>query len=285
MKKVALVTSTEFPKLSESDQLLVSPLKRHGVEPTAVAWDDPSVEWSQFDAIILRSAWNYHYRYDPFIKWVTDLEKIRVPVFNAPAVVKWNSQKTYLKDLAQKGIRTIPTVYQTYHSHCDLAREMETHSWNTVVVKPVIGASAYEIFSVSRSDVETGQKKLTKLLEKKGCMLQPLMEEVQQGEYSLIFIGGKYSHAVLKVPPKNDFRSNYQFGSREIIVEPDKTILDQAAHVISQVKSDLLYARVDGIRKDNTFVLMELELIEPHLFFDMYPSGAEFFAAECAKRL
>lgn len=284
MKKIALVTCSEFPRLSQSDQLLISPLKTYGFDPIIAPWDDTSINWGQFQMVILRSAWNYHYRYTQFMEWLDAIENTGVPLYNSPSLVRWNSKKTYLRDLNKKGVATIPTEYLTQHSMHNLPQFMEVHGWNEAVVKPAVGASAYEIFRVSKNSLGDGQKRLDKLLAKGDCLLQPLMKEVEHaGEYSFVFIAGKYSHCILKVPPEGEFRSNYGFGGQEIMITPDHTLKTQAERVISCIKSKTLYARVDGIRKKNAFILMELELIEPHLFFDYHPQSAERFALECKK--
>lgn len=279
MKRIALVTCSEFLELSASDQLLMGPLTREGFAPVATAWDDPSVAWNEFSAIILRSTWNYHYMYEPFISWLTRMELLRIPLWNPPSVVRWNSQKTYLRDLSAKGIRTIPTQYIPRNCAFDLSLYMNSLPFNEAVIKPTIGASAYGVISVSKGNEKFGQRNLNALLEKTDCMIQPLINSVRtQGEYSSVFIGGTYSHTVLKTPPKGEFRSNFQFGSKEVLMRPDAQLIRDAATVLSAVEDKTLYARVDSIRDAEGFMLMELELIEPHLFFDFYPKGAEQFA-------
>src|SRR4030042_2037048 len=103
MKTVGLITYCQSPELTPSDQLLVEPLKKLGFNPVAVPWDDENVNWSAFDVLIFRSCWNYHLQYKKFIEWLNHLEKLHIPVWNPIPIIKWNSNKIYLKDLEYKG--------------------------------------------------------------------------------------------------------------------------------------------------------------------------------------
>lgn len=252
MKHVALVTSTTYPKLSESDTFLLEPLKKEGIIAHAVAWDKQEADWALFDAIILRSCWNYPAKYKQFLAWLSNLQHLNANVWNPVNIVRRNSKKTYLFDLEKKGIPIIPTA-------CEF------------VTKPIVGNSA---LGVSKSS------------QKGEFLWQPLVPEVMaEGEYSFVFIGGKLTHAVLKTPKKGDFRANVQFGATEKRITPSKILARQAQRVLDAIDTNLLYARVDGINRNGTFLLMELELIEPHLFFDMNPKAADVFAHAVKKLL
>ncbi len=216
MKHVALVTCSTFPELSTSDSFLVEPLRKVGCIPHVVPWDKKNVDWNLFDAIILRSTWNYPKHYDQFIAW---LDNLHTNVFNPIQTLKWNSHKSYLLDLAKKEIPIIPTV-----------------------IKPAV------------SNGEMGIEYL----------VQPFAPEVKnEGEYRFIFIGGKFTHAVLKTQNKIT------------LVQPSPELIQQAA---SAFNTNFLYARVDGINRHGIFLLMELELIEPNLYFDLHPKAATIFA-------
>lgn len=283
MKSVALVTYKGSPELCESDQLLVAPLEEEGFQAHAIAWDD-RVDWTQFDSIILRSCWDYHTRITEFLDWLRMLKREKVTVWNPIDVVLWNYRKTYLKELAEKGIATISTVWLEKNSSHSLSHILIERGWKKAVVKPTVGASAYEIFLVTLVDAGASQKKLDRLLDISGVMVQPLIKEVQtEGEFSVVFIGGEYSHTVLKKALANEFRSNYEYRAVEQLVEPSQEVLDQATKIYRTVEAPLLYARIDGIVVNNIFTLMELELIEPYLFFDLFPQGAERFAQALVK--
>ena len=146
------------------------------------------------------------------------------------------------------------------------------------MIKPTIGVDAYHILKTNYLDALAKQKDLDKLLENSDILIQPLIEEIKNGELSIIFFGNNYGHTVLKKPAKNDFRTNYDLGGSIEIAEIKPNILSQVKKIVGSIVKDILYARVDGVIIKGKFVLMELELIEPHLFLDLYPNSAELFA-------
>lgn len=285
MKSVALITYGESPDLTESDRLLIKPLQDEGFNPRAVAWDDKEIDWTQYDYLVLRSCWNYHYSFSKFLNWLSHLEKIKAKLWNPIPVVRWNADKRYLKDLEKQEVSIPPTIWLDKGTKANLEDVMNDKGWDDVVVKPTVGASVYEVFRIKIDKHNTAQPKLEMLLNKTDVMIQPLMSEViTEGEFSFIFLGGEYSHAMLKRPKKGDFRSNYHCGGKETKVEPDKGLVEQASSVLKKVDSPLLYARIDGINRNGKFILMEIELIEPHLFFDQDPKSPIRFARALKER-
>ncbi|HKO57839.1 MAG TPA: hypothetical protein VJ276_18370 [Thermoanaerobaculia bacterium] len=251
---IALVTWAGLPHLSDDDRLLQQAM----TGARAVVWDDPTVDWSSFDEVILRSTWDYHKRVDEFRAWVE-----RVPrLWNPREVVLWNLHKKYLLDYEQ----IVPTALVPAGAS---AREAaEARGWTKVVVKPAVSATAWRTELVDARDAGVHDVDV---------LVQPYMEEIEDGEWSLVFFGGEYSHAVLKRPRKGDFRVQSDFGGSAALRIPDARIIEQAAKL---VKPDWLYARVDGIERGGRFLLMELELTEPALFFGADPAApARFLAA------
>lgn len=279
MKHVALVTYDEYPNLTESDALLVEPLLKERINSSPIPWNDKTIDWSQFDAIILRSAWNYQFHYQEFLSWLSNLEKIKTRVFNPLPLLRWNSHKSYILDLQNKGVPVIPTIFNAKGKQNNLLNTMNNFHSDNIIIKPAIGASALGVTRIKRADCEKSEESIQKLFATEDYLIQPLMKEVMiEGEYSLVFIGNIFSHAVLKKPKRNEFRSNSEFGAKEEIINPSKSLIRQAADVIRTVESNILYARVDGINANGKFILMELEFIEPHLFFDLKPEAARLFA-------
>jgi glutathione synthase/RimK-type ligase-like ATP-grasp enzyme len=269
MKTVALVTYRNSSKLTRDDQLLVEPLKKYELNPVSAAWDDAKIDWSKFDCIILRSCWNYHLKYEQFMEWLDRIEKLKVSVWNPIHIIRWNSNKKYLKDLERKGIPIVPTVFLEKEEKYYLADIAKHKKWKDLVIKPAVGASSYNVTLITQNEYKEKQKEVEKLSQQSGILIQPYMKEISGGEYSFIFIGKQFSHSVLKIPKKGDFRSNYEMGAKENKIEADKNTIQQAANVIEAVNSPLLYARVDGIVQDDMLLLTELELIEPYLYFDL----------------
>lgn len=286
LNEVVFITSSESPHLSASDSLLITPLRKKEIIVRALPWDDLEIDWTRFTSIILRSCWNYHYNYPLFLKWLWKLKEKHVQLWNPIDVVIWNSNKKYLRDLENKGIPTIPTVWVSQKEKIELEIISKDKGWKDMVIKPCVGASAHEIIKASFGAYISAQIKIDELVQKTDVMIQPLMHEViTEGEYSLIFIDGEFSHAILKRPKKGDFRSNYHYGATKKKVTLDKRFISQALNILKTIESPLLYARVDGIRRKDTFILMELELIEPHLFFDHDSQSPIRFAEALAGKI
>jgi len=273
------VTCQRLPKLSVSDQLLLQPLEELGFTPQPVIWNDKKADWLSYDYLIPRSCWDYYKHIDDYNVWLTYLTAIHARVWNPVPVLRWNSTKKYLKDLEYNGVNIIPTVYITMKEKYFLHDIIKNKKWKHFVLKPAIGADGFEVSRGEIDTVKSSQKQLDNLLKKSDVLIQPLMNEaVDDGEYSLIFIGGNYSHAVLKRPKAGDFRSTYAFGGSVTTIKPSNMLIRQASRILEKLDTPTLYARVDGINVRETFMIMELELTEPYLYFESAPSSAMKFA-------
>lgn len=278
MKTVALVTFSKLPKLFGSDNLLIDPFKKHGFKPLAVPWDKRDVSWENFDLVILRSCWNYHTRIPEFHDWLNKLESLKVNLWNPVNVIRWNMNKKYLLDLEKKGVPIIPTLLFNKEAIKDIRQLIDKKRWKEVVIKPAIGASAYKILKVNSRQIDSQLPYMEKVLQETEIIIQPFMEEViTMGEFSFVFINKKYSHAVLKKPKKDEFRSQIEFGGTELAVKPPPQLISQTQQAIDKIKSSLLYTRIDGLNIDGKLQIMEMELIEPDLFFKTNKNAVEKF--------
>ena len=215
---------------------------RYGIETDPRPWDDPKVNWSSYDAIIIRTAWDYHLRLDDFKQWMKQIEETGVPVFNDLAVIRWNIHKSYLKELELNGIRVPASEYFTQRSEDfpDLRKLMDSREWTQVVIKPCIGASAYKTTLVnSLSEVGQGQRDLEDLLKERDAMVQEYIAEITtRGEWSVIFFNRVFSHAMVKLPNPGDFKVNVDPDSEACNLprEPPPSVKDAAEAVMQQVK-------------------------------------------------
>jgi glutathione synthase/RimK-type ligase-like ATP-grasp enzyme len=276
---IAFATSDAHRDLTPDDHLAVVELQARGAAVTGAVWNDPSVDWTAFDSIIIRSTWDYHRHADEFRTWIGALEATGAPMWNPPAVLHWNMEKTYLRDLERAGVPVVPTEWLARGSRPDLAGLLASRGWLEAVVKPVISAAATRTWRVSRDTVSEIEAALAESLEIGDVMVQPFIPEIQtKGEWSLMFIEGEFSHAVRKMPTAGDFRVQTGFGGRSAADNPDSSVLSAARLVLDAVPSPWLYARVDGIETESGFVLLELEMLEPALFFSHTASGAARFA-------
>lgn len=266
-KKVAFVTYSALPDGTEDDRLAIQCLLDEGIDAEAIVWDAPDVDWTAFHSIVLRSCWDYHKRPEEFTQWVQRLAAIDSPLWNRPDLVLWNMNKRYLSSLDAKGIRTAPTVWLDKGSHASLSSIMREQGWEKAVVKPVISASADRTWLVAARQAEEKQPDLDAMLGQTDVMVQQFVEEItERGEWSFVFFNKEYSHAVLKQPATADFRVQEEFGGVLRKDTPSPEMVEQAGRIMALVEGPCLYARIDAVDTEEGPLLMELELIEPHLF-------------------
>src|SRR5262249_36638202 len=130
--------------LSDDDRRLIPLLEERGIEARAAVWSDASVDWRSADGVLIRSCWDYHLRHDEFLAWVDRLERAEVRMWNSPSLLRWNTDKRYLRDLEAKGIAIVPTHWGDRSSHLPLAEQLAALSWEKAVIKPCVSASSYK---------------------------------------------------------------------------------------------------------------------------------------------
>ena len=281
---IAFVTSAAHSDLTPDDQLAVAELKKRGVSVSGAVWNDPAVDWGAFDAIILRSTWDYHHHADEFRAWIAAREASDAPVWNPPPVLRWNMEKTYLRDLEDAGVPVVPTEWLARGSRPDLSALLEARGWAEAVVKPAISAAATRTWRVSRESASEIEGQLAESLELGDVMVQPFIPEIlTRGEWSLMFFDGEFSHAVRKMPIEGDFRVQTGFGGRSAVEHPGETVLSAVRRVLEAAPSPWLYVRVDGIETATGYVLLELEMLEPSLFLAQNPEAPARFADAIAR--
>jgi len=276
---LALGTWEQLPELSPSDRLLAAELTRLGAIVRPAIWSDAAVAWETFDAVVLRSTWDYHRRPDEFGAWLDRLDALRVTVFNDPSIVRWNMDKHYLQRMEPLGVATLPTVWLEPGAAPDVASLLRDRGWERAVVKPAISASGWHTRVVTPDDAAID-------LDPCGMLVQPFAEEiVREGEWSFVFVEGALQLSVLKTAHESDFRVQSNYGGSSTPLPAPATLAEQATEALRRAAPDTLYARVDGIDRDGTFVLMELELIEPELFFTYEPAAATALAKAVMARV
>jgi hypothetical protein len=267
MKRLALATAAKLPTLNDDDRLVIPALAELGLAAVPAVWDSPDVCWEEFQGVVVRSCWDYHQRLEEFLAWVTRLERAGVPLWNPPALLRWNSHKGYLRDLAAGGVAIVPTRWLARGRRVGLGQLLSDEGWIDAVVKPAVSASAAGTWRTSAATASADQSRLDALLLAGDVMVQPFIGEVcDPGEWSIIFFGGRFSHAVRKRPAAADYRVQWEFGGTAASMAPPPRLVADAAAVMAAVPGNPLYARVDGVERDDRLMLMELELIEPHLF-------------------
>ncbi len=277
--RVALVTCRALPALSDDDQVALPALAASGIEAEAVVWNDRTVAWSRYDAVIVRSAWDYYHHPLEFAAWIDRMAVESVPLWNPATVLRANLDKRYLRALESWGVAIVPTVWLEPGVPTDIAALLAGHGWAEAVIKPVVSAAAHRTHRVTPAS----QSVVDAVVGAGAAMVQPYLAEIETaGEWSVIHLGGAYSHAVRKRPRAGDFRVQPQHGGVATREEPPRAVRQAVEQILALVPEPLLYARVDGVESGGRFVLMELELIEPRLFFVAAPDAASRFAAAVA---
>jgi hypothetical protein len=270
MTQIGLVSYAKCPELTDDDRLLIPAFARRGVRAVPVVWD-AEVDWLQFERVVIRSCWDYHLRLREFLEWVEHLERLGVRLSNSARLIRWNAAKTYLKELNRRGVRIPPTVWIDGHEELDAVALLRTKGWPSAVAKPIVSASAHGLKRVF-ADQPTSIRG--------PAMVQPFLSEVPDlGEWSLVFIGGEYSHAVLKRAAPGEFRVQSEYGGETTEAGPVPSMVGTARKILASLDEWPDYARVDGILCGDEFVLMELELIEPVLFLKLGRAADRFAEA------
>jgi O-ureido-D-serine cyclo-ligase len=278
---------------------LIAAFAAAGARAEIADWDNPEVEWGRFDLALLRSAWDYTERLPQFLSWV-ERTAASTRLLNPPTVVRWNSDKHYLRELATAALPVVPTTFveagtggqRPADARVVLSGFLARHPCAALVVKPAVGAGSRDTRRHARTAVPEILAHMQPLLAAgRSMMLQPYLEGVDRdGETALIFIEGRFSHAIRKGPllPSGAPATEALFAPEDI--SPRRAADDErevATRIVQYLPFDkLLYARIDLIR-DATGqpCLLELELTEPSLFFAHAPGSAERFAAATLARL
>lgn len=283
---VALVTSEALPRLYEDDLLLVAALHEIGVGSRPAVWSDTSIDWLAFDAVVIRTPWDYFERVQEFRAWLDARIASGVLLCNSGEILDWNFDKRYLQDLAAAGVPLVPTVVVPRGGSPDVAALAGARGWKEVVVKPTISGGAYRTHRFRLEDADRYREDIARTLVDRGLLIQPFLPEIlSAGELSLLFFDGVFSHAVCKRPREGDYRVQPQFGGTDETVEVRDEWIEGARACISAAPALPVYARVDGVIQDGEFLLMELEVFEPLMFLSRHPHAPIRFARAIQGRM
>lgn len=278
--QIALVGSD--PPAPDVDAPLVTALRTLGASPHAPAWSDPEVDWSTFDVAVVRTTWDYPTRRDEFVDWAGRVAGVTA-LWNPVDVLRWNTHRSYLLELEDRGAPVVPTAWLAEGDRVDLAALLASRDWERAVVKPAVGNGADGVLRTADVGEEAAQFHLDRVLDAGDAMVQPYLDAVAtSGEVSVVVVDGQVTHVVRKVPAAGDHRVQVEHGGRYERLdlggagrEPGalaRWVLDAAGH-------ELLYARVDLLQDDNAaWQLAELEVTEPDLYLGVAPEVGEVLA-------
>jgi glutathione synthase/RimK-type ligase-like ATP-grasp enzyme len=274
-KKIGFVTSAEHRNLIEDDLVLAAALEKRDVSVLPVVWTETAQQATGCELLLLRSCWDYHLKPQEFLGWVSEAHK-HISVINSPEIVRWNMDKHYLSDLQAAGFLVPRTLVMERGTQTDLEELMNTEGLTDAVVKPTISASAFETYRVRRDAAGSFNVKFNSLISQRAMLVQEFVKEIETGgEWSLVYIGGEFSHAVNKLPRFGDFRVQHEHGGQHRAAVPPVGLLSAASAIISRFAPQAIYCRADMVLRAQGPTLMELELIEPLLHFELAPAAAE----------
>ncbi len=287
MLRCAFLTLDDSTGFFIDDELAYPPLAAFGWRVEAVSWRSPSGDWRAYDAVVIRSTWDYIADPDSFLGVLAEIEDSGTPLFNALDLVRWNIRKTYLRELAGRGVPVVPTIWRERLAPNELPALLEEVGTDEVVIKPVVGLNAEGVFRVNAHGAEEPSVELSAYYTERQLMVQPFLSHVSaEGEFSLCYFDGKLSHAILKTPKAHDFRVQEEHGGVIRAVEAEAGLREAGNIVLRALDSVPLYARADFVRANDggAFWLMELELIEPSLYLRMDDLAPERFAQALHER-
>ena len=281
MPRCAFLNMDSTAEWSIDADLAFEPLARLGWQSEWLPWKTTDVDWASWDVVYLAATWDYPDEPARFIDVIETIDASSALLVNPLDAVRWSVQKTYLRDLAERGVATVPTEFYARFSDCPARDLYQRFDTDTLVFKPVIGANAKHAFLVSRTELERTTPSMADVFASREFMVQPCMRAIyDDGEYSLMYVAGEFSHAIRKVPKTGDFRVQEEHGSTVTAVTPTDAMRTVSEEALGVAPQDLLYARCDVVRDNaGNYCIMELELVEPSLYLRMDDAAPDRFAA------
>tara|TARA_B100000945_G_scaffold217842_1_gene175796 strand:+ start:275 stop:1174 length:900 start_codon:yes stop_codon:yes gene_type:complete len=263
------------------DKLLQNELEKKGLKVCKKDWADPEFDWTSTKYAIFRTTWDYFERFNDFFSWIEKTQH-KTTFINSSKIINWNIDKHYLKDLSEKGINITPTLFIEKDEKITLEKLFNKTKWKEAVIKPAISGAARHTYRININNYSNYQNIFQKLVKEEAMLFQEFMNNITlKGEISLIMIGGKYTHAVKKIAKKGDFRVQDDHGGTVEQYDANQIEINFAQECIKKCPLRPIYARVDIVYNNKQRPsLIELELIEPELWFRNNPESAMLLAEE-----
>ncbi len=281
MDRIAFLTCEKFPQLIPEEQALLDEFKKNHFYTQAVVWSE-EIDWNEFNFVIVRNPWDYFSRYEQFLRVLKDIKDSKATLINSYETILWNLDKTYLETLTFEGIPTVPTFKIEKFNQEKFEDILMLIKAQEFVIKPVVGASGVDTFrkkvSLDMSEVEH----LLSVFQNRDVLVQPFMPNIiSQGEISFIFFNDKFSHAIKKTAKAGEFRIQEEHGGSVEVYKPSDKEVELALQILMACSRDYFYARVDVVEDEKGQLrLMELELVEPQLFFKYSEEASSLFVQE-----
>jgi glutathione synthase/RimK-type ligase-like ATP-grasp enzyme len=298
MKLVGLVTCESLPSMDKDNQILYKELIKKFKNLKIVTWNDSNVDWENFEILIVRSLYDYLEHYEEFQQWLIEIKNKNIKIFNPVEILSWNAHKKYLIDLESSGVEIIPSLYFNKGTKIEIILEaLSLKNWEKFVFKPCVGNGSKGVFLVQSKLGEWKDEELKwigELSNSDDFLCQEFQSSIHDGEISLIYFQGNYSHGVLRKPEKNEFRQNdfqtvTKFNDNEKLIKLGKDTIEKLLKNRQNVTPhELLYSRVDLIKRNHSldeYFISEVELFEPVLYFNFDEKSIERFSNSISKFL
>lgn len=287
MKTCGLLTSNQLANLYEDDQLLIPAFKKYGWDVKILIWDDFDYNHPEADVIIIRNTWDYHLNPVKFINVLRNIAQKSIPLWNPIEIVEWNANKKYLFDLEQKGISIVPSLLVENVTPERLYNLGDLSKWEEFIIKPVYGGTGYLTYKLAKNNYSNFIPEISPEIVGKNILIQQFCPNIiHKGEYSLIYFNKCYSHTIKKINPDKNFLIHEEYGGLITRTDDCTDLIKFADNILGQIDSELLYARIDIVEGlDNELLLMELELIEPCLYFSFKEGCEEDFIKKLEDKL
>lgn len=303
MKQVHFVTSLLLQQRGwdRETSYLLKTMEKRNFKSQLVAWDDQNIEWGESSLSIIRTPHDYFLNVPDFLEWTKQVEE-HTTLWNSSKVIEWNSTKQYLIKLQEANVPVPPTIFAKHRTNIKLDDLLQNTDWDEIIIKPAVSVGAWGAGRYKRDDpdaelqfknilhngythvnVRTGKHWN---LSSGDAIIQKFIPEIMtQGEASLIYFGGEFSHAVKKMPAEGEFRVHDTYGGQVLLHEASETERNVAERGLEALGLETQYARIDTVLSDKGPLIIEMELIEPRLFFEYYQETAESYANHIEKFL
>lgn len=278
--RCAYLTMDEIGDFVTDADLSFGPMNELGWAVDMVSWRTPGVDWSAYDAVYICTPWDYPENPSAFMAVLEAIEASPAVLVNSIELVRWTLEKTYLRELEKKGAAIVPSAWFDHFDAGEVARCFDEFAADKLVIKPVVGANAVDTYVVDRPLSSALGAELARKYDARRFVVQPFIDNIRtEGEFSLFFFSGEFSHAIRKVPKSGDFRVQEEHGADILSETAPPAAVEAATHIVALVEPEPVYVRVDLVRNDNDrYLLMELELIEPSLYLRTDVGAATRFA-------
>ena len=283
-RRCAYLTMDDISGFVSDAELSFAPMAELGWDVEMVPWQSDA-DWNAYELVYICTPWDYQNDVAGFLDVLATIENSSARLVNSLDLVHWNLQKTYLREIETRGADIVPSRFFECFDADRIAACFDEYGTGTIVVKPVVGANSDNIFVLTRPLQDDLVDELSQVFADRPSFVQPFVDSVRsEGEYSLFFFGGEYSHAILKKPKPGDFRTQEEHGADILSVEAPAALVETARRVLGVVNPQPVYVRADFVRgAGERFLLMELELIEPALYFRTDPGSAGRFASALSR--